>query len=204
LSLVAPPPFTANVPKERRRFQRVDLALSGRYMLCNRHEYPCWTINISPGGIAVIGLEKGMVGERVVADFNHIGRIEGMIARNFDKCFALALQIGSSKTEKIAQVLAWLVNRQTNGKPDRRAQVRVKPYRRRMTLTTPDGNRYPGTMIDASIIGAALSTDVLPPVGTPILVGGTPGHVVRHFETGIAVKFDEKLPAKTFDASTRL
>jgi hypothetical protein len=33
--------------------------------------------SISPRGIAVNGLEKGIIGERVVADFNHIGRVEG-------------------------------------------------------------------------------------------------------------------------------
>jgi hypothetical protein len=203
VTLVANQSFS-NPPPERRRFQRADLALSGRYMLRNRNEYPCWTINLSPGGIAVIGLEKGIIGERVIADLNHIGRVEGIIARNFDRCFAIALQLGPAKTEKIAQVLAWLAKRQADGKADRRAHARVRPYRRRITLTTTCGGRHPATMIDASIVGAALSTDALPPVGSPILVGGTSGHVVRHFETGIAVKFDEKLLAKTFDASTKL
>jgi hypothetical protein len=200
-------PFAAmqsfiTVPKERRRFQRVDLSLSGRYMLRNRHEYPCWTINVSAGGIAVLALEKGLIGERVVADFNHIGRVEGMIARNFDSCFALALQGSLSKTEKLARVLAWLVSRQTEGKLERRAQIRVRPHRRRMTLTTADGHGHEATMIDASIRGAALRTVVLPPVGSPIMVGRTPGRVVRHFATGVAVKFDEKLPGETFDVST--
>jgi PilZ domain len=202
-------PFAAmqsfiTAPKERRRFQRVDLSLSGRYMLRNRHEYPCWTINISAGGIAVLALEKGLIGERVVADFNHIGRVEGMIARNFDSCFALSLQGSLWKTEKLARVLAWLVSRQTEGKLERRAQVRVRPHRRRISLTTPHGSRHQATMIDASTQGAALNTDLMPPVGSVILVGGTAARVVRHLETGVAVKFNEKLPAKVFDASTRL
>jgi hypothetical protein len=50
--------------------------------------------------------------------------------------FALALQLGPAKTDKVAQVLAWLAKRQTDGKPDRRAHARVRPYRRRITLTT--------------------------------------------------------------------
>jgi hypothetical protein len=204
VTLVAKPSGGGWLPKERRRFHRIDLALSGRYMLRNRNEYPCWTINLSQGGIAVIALEKGLIGERVVADFNHIGRVEGIITRNFDRCFALALQLSSTKTDKITQVLAWLVNRQADGKPDRRTHARVRPYRRRITLTTPCGGQYSATMIDASIAGAALSTDVLLPVGSPILVGGTAGQVIRHFDTGIAVKFNEKLPTKTFDASTNV
>jgi hypothetical protein len=103
--------------KERRRYRRVELTLSGRYMLRNRHEYPCWTINLSPGGIAVLGLEKGLIGERVVAYFNHIGRIEGMIARNFDQCFAVEMRLPAPKREKLSQVLALLVRRHTRGGP---------------------------------------------------------------------------------------
>jgi PilZ domain-containing protein len=103
--------------KERRRYRRVELTLSERCMLRNGHEYPCWTINLSPGGIAVLGLEKGLIGERVVAYFNHIGWIEGMIARNFDQCFAVEMLLPAPKREKLSQVLALLVRRHTRGGP---------------------------------------------------------------------------------------
>jgi hypothetical protein len=99
--------------KERRRYPRLDIGLAGRYMLNNRHEFQCWTINVSPGGIAVLGLEKGAIGERVIADFHHIGRVEGLIVRNFDLCFALSLRLRAARTEKIEQVLDWLSNQQT-------------------------------------------------------------------------------------------
>ena len=58
--------------KECRRYERVELSLSGRYMLRNHHEYPCWTINISSGGIAIVGVEKGLIGESIVAYFSTI------------------------------------------------------------------------------------------------------------------------------------
>ena len=41
------------VPQERRRFRRVKLSVLGRYMLEDRREFPCQTIDISPG--AMIG-----------------------------------------------------------------------------------------------------------------------------------------------------
>ena len=53
--------------QERRRHQRVKVVLPGRYMLEDRREYPCRTVDISPGGVAFAGLAKGRIGERVVA-----------------------------------------------------------------------------------------------------------------------------------------
>jgi hypothetical protein len=190
--------------KERRRYQRVELTLSGRYMLRNHHEHPCWTINLSPGGIAVLGLEKGLIGERVVAYFNHIGRVEGMIARNFDHCFAVEMQLRPPKREKLTQVLAWLVNHHTRGALDKRAHERIKPIHRRLTLTTPDGSQYQAALTDLSIQGAALNVDAAPPIGSPVRIGRTSARVLRHCATGIAVKFDEQLPADSFDVDSRL
>lgn len=37
--------------QERRRHQRVKVALTGRFMREDRQEYPCQTINMSPGGV---------------------------------------------------------------------------------------------------------------------------------------------------------
>ena len=41
--------------EERRRHQRVSVSLLGRFMLSDRREFPCQVINMSPGGIALIG-----------------------------------------------------------------------------------------------------------------------------------------------------
>ena len=64
----------ASKPLERRRHARVKLALLGRYMLEAR-EFPCQTIDVSVGGLAVTAPVRGAVGERVVADSDAMGRI---------------------------------------------------------------------------------------------------------------------------------
>jgi hypothetical protein len=179
--------------EERRRHERVELCLRGWYMLRNRHESPCWTINLSPGSLTLLGLEKGMVGERVIANFDHLGWLEGTVTRNFDKCFALALQLTSSKRDKLARTLTWLHGQRTRGISDRREHERVRPYRRRVPLATEAGHKHQAALIDASILGAALNTDAVPPLGSRVTIGRTSARVVRHFETGIAVRFDEEL-----------
>ncbi len=189
---------------ERRRHQRVKLVLLGRYMLEDRHEYPCQTIDISPGGVAIEGPVSGQIGERVVAYFNQIGRVEGAIARHLDKGFAIQMRLPVLKREKLAEQLTWLVNRHALGLPEDRRHERIAPHFTRTNLKTPDGRDYPARLIDISISGAAMHVDATPPIGSPVVVGSMPGQVVRHFAGGIAVEFSRLLPADSFDENTRL
>src|SRR5437588_4090572 len=45
--------------EEQRRFQRVRVNLLGRYMLADRREFPCQVLDMSPGGMAIIGPVSG-------------------------------------------------------------------------------------------------------------------------------------------------
>jgi hypothetical protein len=191
-------------PVERRRYPRVGLSLSGRYMLRDRQEYPCRTINISPGGIAILSMAKGFIGERAVAYFDQIGRIEGMVVRNFESCFAVSIQLPAFKRERFTYAIAWLVSHQARGVLDDRVHERIEPYRQWTTLTTMDGRRREARLIDVSTLGAALEVDAALPIGSPVTVGRTSARIVRHFDGGIAVQFDEQLTAETFDSDIRL
>src|SRR4051812_49510574 len=69
--------------EEQRRFQRVRVNLLGRYMLADRREFPCQVLDMSPGGMAVIGPVSGMAGGRVVAHIHHLGRPPSTIVPGF-------------------------------------------------------------------------------------------------------------------------
>jgi hypothetical protein len=77
--------------EERRRFQRVRVDLLGRYMLPDRREFPCQVVNMSPGGMALIAPVSGAPGERVIAYVDHLGRLEGHVARIFQNGFAMTI-----------------------------------------------------------------------------------------------------------------
>src|SRR4051812_19434761 len=70
--------------QERRRHQRVKVNLLGRYMLEDRREFPCQVVDMSPGGMALIAPVIGQPGERVIAYIDHLGRLEGKLARHID------------------------------------------------------------------------------------------------------------------------
>ena len=186
---------------ERRRHQRVRVAVLGRYMLANRQEFPCQTVDMSPGGVALIAPVRGAVKERVICYIDQIGRIEGTVARLFDSGFALALSVPLLKREKLADQLTWLGNRHVLGMPEDRRHERVAPRNPRSMLHLPDGRQIPVRMIDVSVSGAAFTAEAHPPVGTPVTLGQTPAHVVRGFNGGVAVEFARPFSADS-DPST--
>src|SRR3974377_507766 len=99
--------------QDRRRFQRVKVNLLGRYMLADRREFPCQVINMSPGGMALLAPVGGTPGERVIAYVDHLGRLEGKIARLFQNGFAMTISATTRKRDKLAAQLTWLSNRHT-------------------------------------------------------------------------------------------
>jgi hypothetical protein len=186
-------------PLERRRHQRVKVTLIGRYMLSDRREFPCQTIDMSPGGVALFAPVKGAVAERVVVYLDQLGRIEGVIARHLDNGFALALNVPLKKREKLAEQLTWLANRHALGMPEDRRHERIVPSLIRSSLKLPEGAEYLAKIIDVSLSGVAIHVDAQAPLGTIVAIGQTQGRVVRHFEGGLAVEFLRPLPLDAFD-----
>ena len=124
-----PQTITANLrhAQERRRHQRVRVNLLGRYMLVDRREFPCQVINMSPGGIAMIAPVSGQPGERVIAYIDHLGRLEGIIARQFLNGFAMTIAATPRKRDKLAAQLTWLANRSILNLPEDRRHDRITP-----------------------------------------------------------------------------
>ena len=141
-------------PVERRRHQRVKVALLGRYMLADKREFPCQTIDMSPGGVALFAPVKGDIGSRVVVYVDQIGRIEGRIVRHLDHGFALGLNVPLIKREKLADQLTWLANRHILDLPEDRRHERIVPRNPRSTLRFEDGREYIVKLIDVSLSGA--------------------------------------------------
>jgi len=177
--------------EERRRFQRVKVNLLGRYMLPDRREFPCQVINMSPGGMAVVAPVTGLPGERVIAYVDHLGRLEGKIARTIDNGFAMTIAASARKRDKLAAQLTWLANRHILNLPEDRRHGRFTPRNPLARLILPNGNNVACRIIDLSQSGAAIAIapELRPAVGSVVTIGKTQGRVVRHIEDGFAVEF---------------
>ena len=189
----APLPKVRSLPlaEERRRHQRVKVNLLGRYMLADRREFPCQVVNMSPGGIAIVAPVSGNPGERVIAYVDHLGRLEGKIARALDNGFAMTIEATLRKRDKLAAQLTWLANRHILKLPEDRRHGRFIPRKAMARLILPSGNNVTCRVIDLSESGAAIaiSPELRPAVGAMVTVGKAMGRVVRHIEDGFAIEF---------------
>jgi hypothetical protein len=182
-------PNLRTLSEERRRFQRVQVNLLARYMLADRREFPCQIVNMSPGGMAVIAPVAGAVGERIIAYVDHLGRIEGKVARLFENGFAMTISATARKRDKLAAQLTWLANRHILDLPEDRRHGRIVPRNPMARLILPNGINLTCRIIDVSESGAGIATDQRPPLGALVTLGKVQGRVVRHLEDGFAVEF---------------
>jgi hypothetical protein len=191
-------------PMERRRHARVKMALLGRYMLEDRREFPCQTIDVSVGGLSLTAPVRGVVGERVVAYFDALGRIEGTVVRHIDFGFVMTANMPAAKREKLVNQLTWLANRKTLGLPEDRRHERIVPTVVSTTLRFPDGSTAPAKIVDISVSGAAITCTTQAPMGSMVHIGRRPARVVRVFDHGMALEFALPLSFDVFDENITL
>ena len=189
MALPLPKPALRALSEERRRFQRVRVELLGRYMLPDRREYPCQVINMSPGGMALIAPVGGAPGDRVIAYVDHLGRLEGHVARMFPNGFAMTIGATPRKRDKLAAQLTWLANRHILSLPEDRRHGRIAPRNPISRLIMPNGVNVSCRIIDVSQSGAGVATDQRPAIGALVTLGKVQGRVVRHLEDGFAIEF---------------
>ncbi len=194
----------AALQRDKRAHQRVKVSVTGRYMLPNRQEFPCQTIDMSPGGLSIAAPVRGHVGDRVIAYLDVLGRVEGKIVRHLPDGFAMSLNTSLTKRDRLADQLTWLANRKTLGLPEDRRHERISPRNAAAMLVLKDGSEHPVRLIDISQSGVAISCDFQPPLMELVTVGDTRGRVIRHFKGGIAVEFTRLLPAEKFSEDVKL
>ncbi len=144
---------------------------------------------MSPGSAFFETDAAARIGERVIAYIDHIGRLEGKVARIRDDGFALELNTTPRKKAKLAAQLTWLANKHELDLPEDRRHERIQPRNPSGIMTLDDGRQYRCRIIDLSVSGAAIEINVRPAIGTQVTLGNMRGQVVRHFEDGIAIEF---------------
>ena len=183
------------IPDPETQFQSVQVAFSGRLMLRNGSEFDGEVTEMSPGSARIATTARPVLGERVVAYVDHVGRIEGKAWRIDENGFGMTVDAPQRKRDKIAAQLTWFANRDELSLPEDRRHRRERPKEERTTLKLPDGRAYPCTIIDLSVSGAAIQIDVRPARGTAVTLGTMRGKVARHFDGGCAIEFAKVLAA---------
>jgi hypothetical protein len=186
---LTPPDSVAAV--EQRRHERFELALLGRFMRANKQEYPCKVRDISVGGAALNSPVDVDVGERIIAYIDFLGGIEGLVVRGFEGGFAIKFTATLHKREKLAAQLTWYMNRdQLDAEEARRpGHDRLALINKATGLRLSDGRLIPVSIIDVSISGASIGTDIRPQLGMEVKLGTFRARVMRHHGQGVGLMF---------------
>lgn len=179
----------SEIDTDRRQYRRVKVLLDGRLMLSDRSEFACRVADMSPGSVAFSTGGAGRLGERVIAYVDHVGRLDGRIARVKPDGFALRFDAPPNKHTKLVRQLTWLEKKHALNLPEDRRYGRIEPRNQAGVLIFEDGRRHGCRIVDLSLSGAAVETDVVPPIGAPVSLGSMRGRVARHFEGGISIEF---------------
>lgn len=179
------------------QFQSVQVGFSGRLMLASGGEYSGEVTEMSPGSARISSMGRPVIGEKVIAYVDHIGRIEGRAWRVDEGGFGMTVEASQRKRDKIAAQLTWFANREELSLPEDRRHERLQPQSQDTKLQLPDGRTYKCRIIDLSVSGAAVQIDVRPARGTNIVLGTMRGRVARHFDGGVAIEFAKLMPPNT-------
>jgi hypothetical protein len=174
---------------ERRRYKRVRVDLAGRlFVPGDGREARCEIVDMSPGSAAIRCEMIPGAETPVVLYVDGFGRFEGAVVRIFDDCFAVRFSCSALKRERIAEQLIVHLNRTLVGDTEVRRHERT-PTQALTRFTRADGNIVPCEVLDLSLSGVSLKSDLKPPLGEFVLIGQMAGRVARHHETGIGIEF---------------
>jgi len=164
----------------------------GRFMLPDLTEHPCQVIDIDLEGANFTSVMVPPEGQAIVAYLEEVGRIEAISGPARPGGFTIYFSLKGARLERLHQRILWLQQRGAQTKESRR-HARFEPEEKASQISLLDGRVYECEVLDISVSGAAVRTEVMPSVGTSLMLGKMRGRVVRYIEQGIAIEFVKQL-----------
>ncbi len=151
-------------------------------------EYACSVIDLSPGGANITVAAPLTLDTQIVLYVNSFGRFEGTIVRREGENAGVRFISTALKRERTAAQLTLFMNRASLDEADLRRDDRT-PTKGLTRFVRHDGQVVPCEVLDLSMSGIAVKTDVRPPIGEFVLIGQLAGRVARHHDQGIGIEF---------------
>ncbi len=164
----------------------------GRFMLPDMTEHACQVVDVTLEGASFLTPDFVGVGQYIVAYLEEIGRIEAVTSQPIPGGFRVNFTLQGARLERLQQRIKFLKERDPSAEEGRR-HARYEPTEKQSQISLPDGRVYNCEVIDISVSGAAIKTEVMPSVGTFVMLGKMRGRVVRYLDQGVAIEFVKQL-----------
>jgi hypothetical protein len=162
-------------------------------MLPDTSEHSCQVCELSIEGAVFVTELPPPAGLPIVAYIDTVGRVVGVSADPVEGGFKVKFTLAGTRRDRLASRLDSLNNSPETEEPDSRRAERYEPAESSSHLGLPDGRVYACEVLDISLTGAAVKTDVMPTLGTYVLLGKMRGRIVRYTDQGIAIEFVKPL-----------
>ena len=166
--------------------------LTGRFMLPDTSEHPCKVSQLTIDSAFFTTDTPPPAGLPIVAYIDGVGRIVGTSGAPAGDGFSVNFTMTGTRRDRFASRLDSLHGKEGAAETGLRRSVRYQ-VNTSSQLGLPDGRMYACEVLDISLTGAAIKTDVMPSLGTCVMIGKMRGRIVRYTDKGIAVEFVKPL-----------
>ena len=182
--------------QEQRGSERYTVRLAAKlFVPAEQITLDCTVVNLSAGGAGLHCPEPPPLDAFVVLYMEGFGRFDAVTTRYIKGELGLKFVYKDAKRKRLEQDLANFIQDGMTG------ITRLRRHRRNATsspilfFTRTDGSAAACKVMDISLQGVLLKTQVRPDIGEVIHLGQTRGWVVRHHEQGIGVQFQQPYEA---------
>lgn len=179
-------------PQDQRSSEQIAVRLTGKlFVPAEESTLDCTIINLSLGGAGVHCPEPPPLDAFVILYVEGFGRFEGVTTRYVQGELGLKFVCKDTKRKRLEQDLAAFAQDGMTGVTRLRRHGRSAAAPKIKCFTRADGSVVPCQLLDISLQGAMLKTQLRPPIGEIVHLGETRAWVVRHHEEGVGVQFQE-------------
>lgn len=180
----------------KRAYVRRKLALLVRFITNSGSEDAGRVQDISEGGLFMEASASASVGDEVILYPEGLGRLTGKIVRKSNGGIAVEFDLSNAQREFLAKRIASA----ESGVPylklmEKRVHRRIELKVESRAIVPNEGREFDCTIVDLSVTGALIRSDVKPPLGAEVRIGSLRGQVRRHWEEGFAIHFDQAAAA---------
>jgi hypothetical protein len=179
-------------PAERRWYKRERVELIGRHFEATENrEADCAVSDMSPGGARILSEVVPPLGAHIIVYIEGFGRFEGNVVRPEQNGFGIQFHCSPHKRLRIAEKLKVYLEGGSLHTTALRRHERT-PTIRMVSFTRSNGEVANCKVLDFSLSGVSLATQIQPPVGEFVLIDQMPGRIARHHDRGICIEFGSR------------